>query len=335
MTTHPSQMRRHLTLAVSVALALLAGGCADTESDGDAASESPATVSAAPAEGSAEDTSAAEEAAPTNPAGGGVNQALTRDDVDCTSEGLGGDDDATFTSAYYVVDGDLGAVCFGEGDSTVEKAWRILADFTPPGQLNDLALFAGFDSGEQGDEVSLAFVNSVDDDSLFQMSVNVAEADADAEELTLTLAHEFSHVFTAIPSELDRDADPDSCATYWSGEGCYVEGGLMANWIDAFWRPDLIEQLDPEAEATAAEGQERCDLDPQFFGAYGASNPEEDFAESFSAFVLRVPSESDAQQAKLDWIAARPGLAEFRDRAESAGYGPQEHNFDPCGQADG
>ena len=252
--------------------------------------------------------------------------------VSCEPEDLGQDDTISIVTAYYVVDGELGDTCLGEADATVENAWQILADLTPAEQLNDLALFVGFQSSEAEDEVTLAYVNSVDDNSLFQMSVNVAEADIDDSELALTLAHEFSHVFTATSPELDRDAESDSCATYWSGDGCYVEGGVIASWIDEFWRPDLIEQVDPNAEATVADGQERCDLHPQFFGAYAATNPEEDFAEAFSAFVLRVPAMSDDQQSKLDWIAGKPGLAEFRDRAAAAGYGPLDHSFDRCGQ---
>jgi len=260
------------------------------------------------------------------------DESASRIDLSCEPADLGQDETTSIVTAYYIVDGELGARCFGDGDAVVERAWEILADLTPPAQLSDLALFVGFRSNEGGDEVTLAYVNSVDDDSLFQMSVNVAEADIDDSELALTLAHEFSHVFTATSPEFDRDSDAESCATYWNGEGCYVAGGLLASWIDEFWRPDLIEQMDPNAEVTVAAGQERCDLNAQFFGAYAAASPEEDFAEAFSAFVLRVPAKSDDQQSKLDWIASKPGLMEFRDRAVAAGYGPQAHNFDPCGQ---
>lgn len=252
-------------------------------------------------------------------------------DISCVAEDLGQDDATEIVTAYYVIDGELADPCLGDGHPTVERAWQILADLTPPEQLGDLALFAGFESLEAGDEVTLAYVNSVDFNSLFQMSVNITEADIEESELALTLAHEFSHVFTATSPELDRDASAEDCSTYWNGEGCYVEGGVLANWIDEFWWPDLIEQVDPEAEVSVADGQGRCDLDPQFFGAYAATNPEEDFAETFSAFVLQVPANSDAQQAKLDWIESRPGLVEFRDRAVAAGYGPVDHNFDPCG----
>jgi hypothetical protein len=195
-----------------------------------------------------------------------------------------------------------------------------------------LALFGGFISGSEDEEVTLAFVNALDDDgSVYQMSVNLDAADADPNEFQLTMAHEFSHVFTALPPELDRFADPFACATYYNGEGCYTDDSLMAEWIATFWGDGLIDEVDPEAEASGEEGQERCDLNPGFFGAYAASSPEEDFAESFSAFVFQLPVDSEDLQAKMAWFARQPGLVEFQTRASAAGLGPLANNFDVCG----
>jgi hypothetical protein len=256
-----------------------------------------------------------------------------RDDLECDEEALGSDELTTFLVAHYVVDGQLGDVCYGEQHPVVLDAWSKLAEITPPGQLGDLGLFGGFASDEDGDEVSLAFVNTIDDDgTLFQMSVNVDEAENDPDELLLTMAHEFSHVFTGLSTQIDRSFDAiESCTTYFNGDGCYEPDSLMYDWIEAFWGDGLIDEIDPEAESTAAAGQERCDLEPGFFGAYAASSPEEDFAESFSAYVFDLEPDSDAQQDKLDWIDSQRGLAEFRDLAFEAGYAPLPNNFDRCG----
>jgi hypothetical protein len=305
-------------VALGLALAVVAAACGDDGDGGGAATTAIAPV-------------ATTEAPPLE--GGGFDPSLTRDDVDCSEEGLGEGAEFDFTTAHFVVDGDLGAVCLGEEDPTLVQAWSILSEITPGGQLADLALFAGFGGGDDGEEVTLAFVNVLDDDSQFQMSVNLAAADEDPDEFTLTMVHEFGHVFTALPTELDRFVTPEECTTYDNGEGCYIEGSLMADWVTTFWGGGLAEEVDPTVEATTAEGQDRCDVDPGFFGAYAASNPEEDFAEAFSAFVLQVPAETPEQDERYLFFEARPGLVEFRDRAVAAGYGPQAHNFDPCGEA--
>lgn len=76
---------------------------------------------------------------------------------------------------------------------------------------------------------------------------------------------------------------------------------------------------------------DRRRFDDGYFGAYAATNPEEDFAEAFSAYVFDLEAMTDGQQDRLDWIDARPGLAEFRDRARAAGLTPLENRFDICG----
>ena len=179
---------------------------------------------------------------------------------------------------------------------------------------------------------TLAFVNSIDDDgTLFQMSVNLDSFDDDEDEAFLTMAHEFSHVFTLLPSEIDRSPESEaSCSTYDNGEGCFVEGSLMAGWVDEFWSDGLLDELDPAVEPSVTSGEERCALDADFLGPYAASDPEEDFAETFSAFVFDLDVDP-ALDDKLEWMAARPGLVEFRDRAIDAGLTPLANGFELCG----
>lgn len=258
---------------------------------------------------------------------------VVRSDIECSQEALqGGDEEFVFTSAYVVVDGELGELCFGDDDETILDAWDALATFTPDGQLGDLVLFGGFEPDGEVAEETLAFVNPVDSDgSGFQMSINTVDAIADPDELLLTLAHEFTHVFTATPDQLDRTDDAiDDCATYFNGEGCYPDDALMFGWISEFWDPDVLATVDP-FEESVEDADARCVDDDGFFGPYAANNPEEDFAEAFSAYVFDLEPATDGQAERLEWIAAQPGLAEFRDRAEAAGLTPLANNFAVCG----
>lgn len=264
-------------------------------------------------------------------AGGGVDFRLTRDDVDCDEDNLGSTAETPFVVAHVVVDGNLGEPCFGEPDERLTHAWQVLAAITPAGQLSDLALFGGYVSLEKG-ETTLAFVNIIDiDASIYQMSINLDEAEADPDELMLTMAHEFTHVFTNLPSQIDRFTFPEDCATWDNGEGCYLEDSLMWEWVQLFWGDGLIDQIDPYRAPSNFAGEERCNLNPGFLGTYAASYPEEDFAESFSAFVFQLEVPSPELQAKMEWFAQQPGLAEFRMLAIEAGFGPLRNDFDECG----
>lgn len=325
--------QRVLASSTVVVLALGLAGCgsedppratqADVAEPADVESGSTTTTTAGGSDGAVETA--------------GIDPELTRDDVDCDAEALGEDEQTQFVDAYYVVDGTLGAVCFGEADPTMTKAWRSLAAITPPDQLNDLALFAGFSSNGGAEEetqgTTLAFVNVIDDEgSAFQMSVNLDAYDEDPDQAALTMAHEFSHVFTATGGQLDRSPEAaESCDTYFNGEGCYLPDSLMAAWIAEFWGPDQLASVDPNKDVGIDDGAELCSRDPGFLGPYAATTPEEDFAESFSAFVYRVEAPTPEAQAKVDWFAEQPGLAEFRDRAVAAGAGPLQGAFEGCG----
>jgi len=263
--------------------------------------------------------------------GGGVDFELTRDDIDCEEEDLSAYDETTFLVAHVVVDGNLGAPCFGIPDSRLIDSWEILAAITPSGQLHDLGLFGGYVSSEE-DETTLAFVNSLDyEGSIYQMSINLNEAEADPDELRLTMAHEFTHVFTALSTQIDRYTLPNDCGTWDNGDGCYLEDSLMWAWIERFWGGSYIDDYDPYDIPTTSGGEARCRIDSGFLGPYSASSPEEDFAESFSAFVFRLDVDTPGLQAKMDWFAQQPGLVEFQDLAIEAGYEPQRNYFDPCG----
>lgn len=252
--------------------------------------------------------------------------AVTSDGTCLPDDDAAEDQESTvFNTAYRVIDGELGEPCFGSTNETVEWAWNTLADLVPVGQRRDLTTFAGFTSSED-DNVTLAFVQRLDDDGTeFLMAVNIDETRADQDEATLTMAHEFTHVFTALPSEIDRTIDPEDCDSFANLDECYRPDSIIDDWHEEFW------QDAPGDPTDEGDADERCDIDSGFFGNYAASSPEEDFAESFSAYVLQVEALTDGQQDRLDWIDQQPGLREFKDRAIEKGYGPLDHNFDQCG----
>ena len=163
------------------------------------------------------------------------------------------------------------------------------------------------------------------------MSINLEEADRNPDELMLTMAHEFAHVLTSLPSQIDRDVTPRDCSTWHNRVGCYREMSLLAEWVELFWDEGRIDQINIKLEPSAEIGSERCRFDPSFLGPYAASHPEEDFAESFSAFVFRLDAPSLEVREKMEWFARQPQLAEFRNRAIEAGLGPTQNAFERCG----
>lgn len=263
---------------------------------------------------------------------GEVDLSLSRSDIECSEDTLAATPLAPILVAHVVVDGALGEVCLGEEDATLIQAFEELSLITPPDQLRDMGLFAGFSWKGEEDEATLAYVTNIDDEgSQFAMAVGLDAYDDDPNEAKLTMAHEFAHIFTETITQLDRSAEPGDCDTYWNGNGCYLDDSLMAAWVEAFWSAELLGQIDVDSEPSSADGENRCAIDDSFFGSYAATTPEEDFAEAFSAYVYDLQANTDGQQDKLDWIADQRGLVEFRERANAAGLTPLDNNFETCG----
>ena len=237
---------------------------------------------------------------------------------------------------YRVDSGQLGLPCFGQPIAVVEESWLALSEMTPPEQLGSLEMFAGFASRADNDTVAFAAplpvvgggVDELGDG--FVIAVDLAASEDDDEELLVTMAHEISHVFTQGPDQLDRSVEPADCETYDNGLGCFTEGAFMTAWIEAFWSEDDLLSLPADGSTDEVGGEERCALDAAFIGSYGASHPEEDFAESFAAYVLDIDVRPEVQ-ARVDFFEQFPELVAFRDRAAAADLTQLSYQFEPCG----
>ena len=258
---------------------------------------------------------------------------LTRGDVDCSQEAL--EDDGTdefvdqFVTAHYVVDGVLGQVCFGEEDPKLFTTWELLSAISPPDELKPLAILAGFDAPD-GDTDGFVIAIGDFDGATFQMSMNLTWTDATDPWFSLTVAHELSHILTGQIEELDRLSEPGECDTFDNGEGCALPGSYLDDWVAEFWSEDELASLNVMTDDPDA-ADERCDVNSGFLGPYAATNPDEDFAESFAAFVFQVEMDNPQLEDKMAFFDERPELAEIRDRADDAGFAGLPNQFDICG----
>ena len=235
-------------------------------------------------------------------------------------------DEGIVTAMHRVSEGRLEPPCYvlpssdgaERGDPRATIVWALLSALVPARLLGEVDVLVGY---ERCDTCStLGFVNALDaEGDLVVLGVDLRDAADDPAELHVTLLHEVAHVAARAPrSQLDVGVDPASCPSGSNGRGCYTEASYLRAWIDEFWTPSMLAGLpadgtiDDEGGAAA-----RCREHPGFIGAYAARHPEEDFAESFAAYVLgaEVPPESWSRLAFFDRY---PDLVEVRERARSA-----------------
>ncbi len=238
-----------------------------------------------------------------------------------------GEEEGEVTTIYSVLDGELDALCYGVSDPVVEASWDSLATVANSEALADVLLFAGYEAAAD----TMAFAGPIDDDNQqFVIAVDIVSAADDADELRLTMVHELAHVLTQTPDQLDTDLLPEECETLWNGLGCFRSDSYVAGWVEQFWTDEDVASLPGDGAIDEAGGEDRCVLEPNFVGSYAASHPEEDFAETFSAWVFSV--DVDAELApKFDYFATFPELVVMRQAAIQAGLVDLPSNFDRCG----
>lgn len=239
-----------------------------------------------------------------------------------------GEDEGRLVAAYGVAASELAEPCLGARDAVVEEAWAELVSVAPTELTEAVALVAGFvpEASE-----TLAYAAPINDDSeAFMIALDVEFAAADPDERRLTMAHELAHVFTQTTDQLDVAVYGDECDTFFNGFGCLRVGSYLTDWIDTFWSPSALAALPVGGEIDEVAGSERCATDPTFPGSYAASHPEEDFAESFAAFVFDVDLPR-AVRPRLEFFEAFPEFVEMQTAVAAAGWEAPENNFEVCG----
>jgi hypothetical protein len=256
------------------------------------------------------------------------------------------EDEGAVTAMHFVVRGVIQEPCYVDqlddsvdvdpvvvdNDPRLLTAWAVLGEIAPAEMIDDISLIAGYE--RCSDCESLAFVSQLDEaGSFFIVAVDVTAATDDPDELRLTMIHELTHVFAQVPGEqLDVTSSPDGCSTFFNGVGCFAEDSYMWAWIEEFWPVELRAALPEDGSvSTDAQARERCDADPAYAGVYAAVHPEEDFAETFSAYVFDVELDV-AMSSKLAFFDRYPEFVAMRENARSAGYGNTPAEFEGCGE---
>lgn len=263
----------------------------------------------------------------------GVAQGQADEDVaqsqsDDVCEGADVSDEGSVVAIYRVTNGELGEVCKGEPNDDLVATWEQLTAVSPVSELQAISALAGFDSPSSDTAAFTAPLFEYNEE--FVVAVNLALATDDDDESRLTMVHELTHVFSLEQDQIDFDADPDSCDTFYNGSGCFLEDSYVLAWIDEFWSQEQLDSLPSDGSVDENGGDDRCSIDPSFLGGYAASHPEEDLAESFAAYVFSI-SVDDGVAEKMSFFDRYPELVAFREQALAAGEDDLPNNFGDCG----
>ena len=239
----------------------------------------------------------------------------------CDAEQLGQRAFGPLSTIYTVESGDLSGICHGSDDPTVYEAWANLTMFTTSDERASITGFGGFRNTSNRQVAAYATtLNS--ERTEFMIVVNLDMVEFDPWQVRRVMAHEFAHVLTRSAPGVDGD----SCGEF----GCVSNTNYMGLWVDRFWSESELDSLDGNGYSDAAGTAQRCAANAGFPTQYGATNPYEDFSESFSFFLFShgVPR---SVQPRVQFLSSFPELVRMRDRVTAAGFADLRTYQQNCG----
>lgn len=152
------------------------------------------------------------------------------------------------------------------------------------------------------EDTTMASVNqNTEDNTKWDLSVNLAYAD-NKTQLIYTLVHEYTHILSLNKTKVDVN-NQGECGALKLSEGCALVDSPINKFYQTYWAA-----LGADAN-TNNFGQYYGANPDNFVSEYAGTNVIEDFAETFTTFVLKNTSSLPAgAQAKVAFLASLPEL---------------------------
>lgn len=143
------------------------------------------------------------------------------------------------------------------------------------------------------------------------------------------IVHEFGQVISMSAPHVVRGSRASGCPYTWMVTGCARPGGAMHAFVTRFWRP-LMER--PGFRSVTGAERER-DAPTSYVTAYAATNPYEDFSETFRYFVLgdRPTATELVRDQKVALMWDHPDLVAMRNHIRRAIAAHPESKIAPLG----
>ena len=147
-----------------------------------------------------------------------------------------------------------------------------------------------------------------DDGSRWTLSLDWGEAESavikqnpdDVAVFDEVIAHELGHVLSL---KTDQMTDEETLGTYSDSDGTFTKAAYLNAFYQKFWKGRYQEQAAVPYDARGST----------FVTEYAATDPTEDFAESFAYFVLKMkPAAATERAKKIQFFYAYPELVKDR-----------------------
>ena len=172
-----------------------------------------------------------------------------------------------------------------EADGRAAEAWDIWLKLA--GADSVASMMTQYRVGEAPQSPTLAYVYQDQGIRQFTLALNLSAADDDVQ-LVSTLVHEWSHVVSLSVDQFEPDSldgDGAGCETLALVHGCLTQDSYLWNFYESYWS-DYAKHTEPESYSVVIAEEFFAEHQDDFVSAYAATNVLEDFAETFTVFVI-------------------------------------------------
>lgn len=242
----------------------------------------------------------------------------------CGLSNGGGGGEPEPTSVYHVVAEDLSLSLLSGGETQAEDraTWNAVVALLPNETLKaEVTEYHVFTDGE--DEM-LAYVSQLEYDwDKWLIAVDsVDTADKESKSFVTTVTHEFAHILALENGQVTPGVERGDCAQdYWVDEGCPITTAHLSAYFEQFWKGALYTEHQQRVAELEGEDKDNAvanfydDHQEMFINEYSATDPIEDFAETFSYFVFvdQIASPTEIREQKLNYFYTVPAFVSVRD----------------------
>lgn len=202
------------------------------------------------------------------------------------------------------------------------RIWAHVSKIIPSEYMSRLSRFEINTDGYE--EVMAHVVEETEDFSKWRLAIDIKDAlDAEgnfSDEFTNTVIHELGHVITLNKSQLQQGETIDE-STYSTMEGALTRKSILNNFYQSFWTA-IADEHSQTVEEDENSGDNQGDgiyefyekYPEQFVSDYAATNPAEDFAETYRVFVTdEKPTDDTIMSQKIRFLYKYPELVKCRD----------------------
>ena len=210
-------------------------------------------------------------------------------------------DELTLITEYNVT-GNLKTL--QEDKNKHKEIWALFSALIPKERralIKEYLIFAGEASGTAG------FVTPVSRNlEKWQMGIAIDYAYMNGQrqtgELVYTMIHEYGHLLTLNPSQIDPNAQHNTCPTYHIQEGCARSNSYINNLYQNHWKDIFKEHSDAKSNNKLYDFYSK--YQDRFVSQYATTNPPEDIAEVFTHFVLNRDPSGQKAKSKISMLGS-------------------------------